>query len=396
MDDMIRKITPCGRFLWLLMMVSCSRSLGQTAGIRPGCLQMQQYLPEIRGKAVGLVVNQTSLAGNAHLIDTLLNLGIQVKRLFSPEHGLRGQAADGAPVNDSVDAVTGIPIVSLYGTKKKPLPADLAGIEVMIYDIQDVGLRFYTYISTLHLVMEACAENNVPLLVLDRPNPNGHFIDGPVLEPAFRSFVGMDPVPAVYGMTAGEYALMINGEGWLEGKTSCRLKVIPCKGYIHASQVYLPVFPSPNLQTMEAVYLYPSLAFFEGTVMSVGRGTDVAFRVVGHPDYPLRDFAFTPQANTASNNPPHRDRQCFGIDLRGLSADTLIRMGRINLGWLLDMYRTMGLGDSFFISYFDTLAGTAKLREQITAGRTEEEIRRSWAPALEQFRKIRNKYLLYD
>ncbi len=284
----------------------------------------------------------------------------------------------------------------LYGKKKKPEPGDLNGIDVVIFDLQDVGVRFYTYISTLHYVMEACAESQKPLLILDRPNPLGRYVDGPMLEPAFHSFVGMHPIPVVYGMTIGELATMINGEGWLAGGIKCDLKVITCVNYSHDSLYRLPVNPSPNLNSMEAVYLYPSLCFFEGTIMSLGRGTDFPFRVFGHPDYPDTTFSFIPKPDAANKAPLFANKTCYGADLRKLTTAQLMQMKEINLGWLIDAYHTMGSGENFFIPFFDQLAGTSDLRKEIMAGKTAAEIRETWQADLERFRMLRKKYLLYD
>ncbi|MBN2481288.1 MAG: DUF1343 domain-containing protein, partial [Bacteroidales bacterium] len=277
-----------------------------------------------------------------------------------------------------------------------PAPDDLKGIDIMVFDIQDVGARFYTYLSTLHYVMESCAENSIPLIVLDRPNPNGHYIDGPILENGFESFVGMHPIPVVHGMTVGELALMINGEGWLAGGIKCDLKVIPCNGYSHKSPYTLPVNPSPNITSMEAVYLYPSLCLFEGTILNVGRGTDFPFRLFGHPDYPDRSFSYMPLSNTGNADPLHNNQQCYGVNLTGLPADSLFAMSRINLDWIQQAYESMNMGRSFFNSYFNTLAGTGRLMNQIIDGLTEEEIRNGWQPDLDKFKQIRVKYLLYE
>jgi len=368
----------------------------QPDGVRTGAEQTEKYLPNIIDKSVALVANHTTLIGNTHSADSLLSLGVKITRIFAPEHGFRGEAGAGDLIDNSIDRKTGIPVISLYGSEKKPLPVYLDDIDIMIYDIQDVGVRFYTYISTMHYVMEACAEKGIPLIIFDRPNPLGYYVDGPVLDTSYKSFVGMHPVPVVYGMTAGELAQMINGEGWLKGGVQCNLTVIPCSGYSHNTYYTLPVSPSPNLNSMEAVYLYPSLCFFEGTQMSLGRGTDFPFRVIGHPEYPDKSFSFIPQVNRGNRNPVFLDTRCYGLDLRSMDPDTLRQMRQINLEWLIKVYSSMKLGGKFFTEYLDRLAGSAELRKQITAGKTAEEIRESWQPALMKFRSTRKKYLLYN
>jgi uncharacterized protein YbbC (DUF1343 family) len=360
-----------------------------------GCERTDLYVGGLKGKSVGLVVNHTSIIGKVYLADSLIKLGIRVIKIFSPEHGFRGDADAGAEIVNAIDPGTGVQVISLYGNKTKPAPEDLKGIDIMIYDIQDVGVRFYTYISTLHYVMEACAENHVPLLILDRPDPLGYYIDGPVLEPEYRSFIGLHPIPVVYAMTAGELACMINGEKWLAGGAQCELHVISCLNYDHNAHYRLPVNPSPNLNGMEAIYLYPSICFFEGTMMSLGRGTPSPFRVIGHPDYPDRSFSFIPRAGKSNLEPLLRDKTCYGIDLTSLSTDSLKQLHSINLQWLLDAYKKMDKGSLFFNDYINRLAGTGKLKEQVVAGLTEKQIRQSWQPGLDEFSKKRGKYLLY-
>jgi uncharacterized protein YbbC (DUF1343 family) len=364
--------------------------------VETGADQTDLYIPMLKGKIVGLVANHTSVIGKTHLADSLLHSGINLVRIFTPEHGFRGKTDAGENINNGMDSQTGISIVSLYGAKSKPESGDLEGINIMIYDIQDVGVRFYTYISTLHYVMEACAENNIPLIILDRPDPLGHYIDGPVLEPEFRSFVGMHPIPVVYGMTPGELARMINGEGWLAGGRKCDLKVIPCANYDHKTYYSLPTDPSPNLNSMEAVYLYPSVCFFEGTIMSLGRGTPTPFRVAGHPEYPDKAFSFTPRQNESNRDPVHRDKICYGLDLRSIPLPDLMQTQRLNLGWLIEAYNTMAKGEAFFTDYIDKLAGTDDLRKQILSGWSGEQIRKNWEEGLQQFRIKRSRYLLYN
>jgi uncharacterized protein YbbC (DUF1343 family) len=384
-------------FFGLQLFQACvAKSDPPRQSVKTGADQTSLYFPLLEGKSVGLIANHTSITGQVHLADTMIQSGIHLVKIFAPEHGFRGTADAGENITNGMDSQTGVPIISLYGSKSKPAASDLKGIDVMVYDIQDVGVRFYTYISTLHYVMEACAENNVPLLILDRPDPLGHYVDGPVLDTAFRSFVGMHPIPVVYGMTVGELARMINGEGWLAGGLACELKVIPCDNYDHKTFYSLPIDPSPNLNSMEAVYLYPSLCFFEGTIMSLGRGTPYPFRVVGHPDYPVRTFSFTPQATAANKNPVHRDKICYGNDFRSMAVADLQQMRELNLQWLIGTYKTMGKREDFFTDYIDKLAGTGNLRKQIVEGLTEEQIRQSWQRELVKFKVIRKKYILYN
>ena len=365
--------------------------------IRAGAERCRAYLPSLLGKRVGVVVNQASLVSGAHLIDTLLALQVNVTTIFAPEHGFRGRAADGELVDDEIDGHSGLPIVSLYGRSKQLQPEQLADLDVVVFDLQDVGVRFYSYLSTLHYVMRACALADKQLFVLDRPNPNGHYVDGPVLEGSYRSFVGMHPVPLVYGMTIGEYARMINGEGWLGDELECPLAVIPCAGYDHRSFYRLPVKPSPNLPNMRAIYLYPSLALFEGTVVSVGRGTDRQFQVYGAPGFDAGEYRFVPQPNEGSTHPPQQGRECVGFDLSKLPIDRLQDRTRLELSYLLDFYREYPDPARFFREdgYFDLLAGTGTLRRQIEHGFDEEMIRASWEADLVDFLEIRRQYLLY-
>ncbi|MGE4290524.1 MAG: exo-beta-N-acetylmuramidase NamZ domain-containing protein [Salinivirgaceae bacterium] len=360
-----------------------------------GAQQTALYIPLLEQKAIAVVANQTSLIGEMHLVDSLLKSGIAVKRVFSPEHGFRGTADAGELIDNVRDAKTGLPIISLYGKHKKPTQADLSGIDLVVFDIQDVGVRFYTYISTLHYVMEACAENQIPLLILDRPNPNGFYMDGPVLDTALRSFVGMHPVPLVHGMTLGEYALLINGEGWLGNDVKCQLQVIPCKNYTHKTRYELPVKPSPNLPNPQAVCLYPSLALFEGTVVSVGRGTDFPFQVYGHPAL-KGAFEFTPQSTAGAKKPKLENELCRGRDLRLVACGFESNESAFTLNYLIEAYGELYNQTDFFNSFFAKLAGTRELQQQIEDGWSEAEIRQSWEPALSQFRTIRSRYLLYE
>ena len=375
-------------------MAACSTD---ASPVRSGADRLDQYLPILAGKQIALVANHTSVVGGRHLVDTLLCSGIdrdQIIKVFAPEHGFRGDRAAGVQIEDGTDPVTGIPVVSLYGSHKKPEPGELAGIELMIFDLQDVGARFYTYISTLHYVMEACAENEIPLILLDRPNPNGGYVDGPVLDTAFSSFVGMHPIPVVYGLTIGELAGMINGEGWLSNGVRCDVTVIPCEGYFHGQLYSMPVSPSPNLSNDHAVLLYPSTCFFEGTVMSEGRGTGMPFEVYGHPELP-GEFSFTPETIPGvARNPKFEGSVCYGTDLRDFTPEE--GWTRIQLQWLLEAYEAFPRKEEFFTSYFDKLAGTDSLRIQVEAGWDEVRIRTSWQKELEPFKLKRLKYLIYD
>jgi len=365
--------------------------------IRTGAERMEILLPKLQDKKLGLVVHPASRVGEKHLVDTLLGAGMQVKKIFGPEHGFRGDAGAGDQVSDEVDPQTGIPVISLYGSRRKPLPADLAGIDLMVFDLQDVGVRFYTYISTLHYLMEACAEEGVPLLVLDRPNPHGHYTDGPILEPEFQSFVGMHPIPIVHGLTVGELAQMINGEGWLAKGVRCELEVLSCENYDHQRRYPLEIPPSPNLPNMRAVYLYPSLCFFEGTVISVGRGTDHPFQWFGYPDLPA-PIIFTPQPNAGAPRPKLEGQACRGIDLHQIDPLSVRESRQLDLGWLVETYRQFPDPEAFFLEngFIDKLAGTASLRQQIIEGKSAEEIRADWQVGLKEYRERARPYLLYE
>jgi len=380
----------------LTLSVSVFLITARAQEILPGARLMSNYLPLVQGKRVAVVANHTTLVSSKHLVDTLLSAGVAVKKIFSPEHGFRGDIEAGELIGNYTDKVTGLPVISLYGGSKKPKPADLSDVDVVIFDLQDVGVRFYTYISTMHYVMEACAENNKPLIILDRPNPNGFYVDGPVLDTAYRSFVGMHPVPLIHGMTIGEFAQMINGEGWLKGKIQCNLTVIPCRGYTHSMTTALPVRPSPNLPNHLSILLYPSLGLFEGTVVSVGRGTDYPFQVFGFPNFPDKGFRYIPvEKRGASLNPPYKGKPVYGIDLRDYSVNYFLDRREIILDWLIYSYNNYPEKDKFFNNFFNLLAGTSVLRQQIENGLTPSEIRATWQPALEQFKLLRKKYLLY-
>jgi len=361
----------------------------------PGANQIDQYKNLIEGKAVAIVANQTSMAGNIHLVDFLLKSGISIKVIFAPEHGFRDLADAGERIENGKDPETGIRLTSLYGGHLKPTPDDLRGIDVVIFDIQDVGVRFYTYISTLHYILEACAENNVKCIVLDRPDPNGFYFDGNIADTANRSFVGIDPVPIVHGMTVGEFAMMLSGEGWLKNRVKCDLTVIKCINYTHKSYYELPVKPSPNLPNQTSIYLYPSICFFEGTNISLGRGTPFPFQVYGSPELPDKGFSFTPESVPGAKNPPLLGKKCFGIDLRNAIKNKLVPSPKVNLEWVIDAYREYPEKDKFFTSYFDVLASGPTIREQIQKGMSADEIRATWKNGLERFGKIREKYLLY-
>jgi len=360
-----------------------------------GADQTETYLPLLRGKRIALAANQTSVISNTHLADTLLSMGIQIQLVFSPEHGFRGTADAGQLIESSKDEKTGISLVSLYGKHKKPTADDLRGIDLVVFDIQDVGVRFYTYISTLHYIMEACAEYKIPVLILDRPNPNGFYVDGPILDSLARSFVGMHPVPLVHGMTIAEYALMINGEHWLDKGITCQLFVLPCKNYTHSTHYELPVKPSPNLPNIRSVLLYPSLGLFEGTIMSVGRGTPYPFQVYGHPMYDEGKFKFTPQPTDGAKYPLLDGKLCKGSDLREIPLEELMEKRQITLEYLITTYQALYKTTEYFNNYFYRLAGSHTLENQIKQKMTEEQIRATWQPGLEQFKKIRKKYLLY-
>ncbi|MDX9811523.1 MAG: DUF1343 domain-containing protein [Bacteroidales bacterium] len=364
-----------------------------------GAEQPGLYVPLLQGKSVAIVANQTSMVGDVHIVDFLMDRKVNpagLRAIFAAEHGYRDLASDGDLISDSTDPSTGLPVISMYGSHRKPLPEDLKGIDIVIFDIQDVGVRFYTYISTLSYLMEACAENDVKCIVLDRPNPNGFYVDGNIPDTAWSSFVCLHPVPVVHGMTVGEYALMVNGEGWLKGGIKCDLTVIRCTNYTHQTYYELPVKPSPNLPDQTSVYLYPSLCLFEGTNISVGRGTEFPFKVYGSPLLPGRGFSFIPQSMQGSANPPLKGVKCYGTDLRDARGRGLVPRPHINLGWLLEAYREYPAKDEFFLKYFDVLAGGPVLREQIISGMTEDEIRETWKEGLGRFMEIRARYLLYD
>lgn len=380
-----------GFLITFLASLSCTGRIQEE--IKTGAEQPDKYLPLLKEKKIGLVVNHTSLVGNIHLIDFLIQQGIDVVKILAPEHGFRGTALEGEIIKDGVDKKTGIPVISLYNENKKPTPGHLNDLDLLIFDIQDVGARFYTYISTMHLVMEACAENNKPLLVFDRPNPNGNYIDGPLLKSEFRSFVGMHPIPVVHGCTVGELAQMINGEQWLATPKKCDLTVIPVKNYRHSHRYTLPVPPSPNLPNSLAVELYPSLCFFEATSISVGRGTPFPFQVLGGLNPDLGEFRFVPQNTPGSPiSPLNEGKVCYGIDLRKLEEAP-----KFTIKYFLDFYHQYENENEFLTreKWLNMLAGTDVLIQQIRQGLSEAEIKASWTPGLEKYKQMRKKYLLY-
>jgi len=368
-----------------------------------GANQIDKLLPILQNKRVGIVANQTSVifkpnAKYTHLVDSLVGLNVNVKTVFSPEHGFRGKADAGELVKHGKDIKTGLTIISLYGKNKKPYAKQLENLDVIIFDVQDVGARFYTYISTLHYVMEACAEANIPVIVLDRPNPNGHYVDGPILEKELKSFVGMHPIPIVHGMTIGEYAQMINGEKWLKNEVQCAVTVISVENYTHQTPYKLPIKPSPNLPNDQSINLYPSLCLLEGTTVSIGRGTEKQFQIAGTPEYSLKrhSYSFTPKPNFGSKTPKHNGKECHGYNLSEHE-----KLSEIKLTWLLEFYKTHQkyASEKLFFNkndYFSTLAGTHKLKEQIEAGLSEAEIKATWKDGLDTFKKTRAKYLIYD
>lgn len=374
-------------FLLLGRQILC---IAQTQ-IVPGAAQWESYIKILGKENIGVVAHQASLVNHkTHLIDTLLSLEVNITKVFAPEHGFRGDADAGESVADQKDLKTGLPILSLYGSNKKPSEESLEGINIMLFDLQDVGVRFYTYLSTLHYVMEACAENGIPLIILDRPNPNAHYTDGPILEEDCKSFVGMHPVPIVSGMTIGEYAKMINGEGWLSDGIQCDLRVVPLKNYTHQTTYEIPLRPSPNLPNAHSIALYPSLCLLEPTVISVGRGTEMQFQIYGHPQLPETNFSFTPRPNYGSKNPKLKDQLCHGVDLRNFE-----RPKKIELQWLIQAHRDFPDKEHFFKKGFYRIAGNKKLQKQLAQGMNEKQIRKTWEKDLEKFKKTRKKYLIY-
>lgn len=388
----------------LLNLFSCNPATAVGDGIQTGAEQTDKYLPLLKGKKVGILANPTTVIGKTHLVDSLISRGINITKAFGPEHGFRGNASAGIKVGDEIDEATGIKIVSLYGKKRKPSPEDLADLDIMIFDVQDVGCRFYTYINVLRDVMEACAENNKPLLILDRPNPNGFLIDGPILDMRLKSGIGQFPIPMTHGVTIGEFAHMINGEGWLPEGKKATITVIPVQNYNHDMAYTLPVKPSPNLNTQESILLYPALCLFEGTIVSQGRGTYMPFSVLGAPLLKGKyDFEFTPKSiKGMAETPLHQNQACYGLDLRKFDTEHFRKTGRIQIEWMIEMYQAYPAKEKFFdrsqskqMGNIDYLAGVYEFRKQIEAGATAEEIRASWEPGLSQYKEMRKKYLLY-
>jgi uncharacterized protein YbbC (DUF1343 family) len=365
--------------------------------VNVGASKLGDYLPGLESKRVAIIGNQSSLIGSSHLVDSLLLLDVNIVKVFSPEHGFRGKADAGEKVKSGIDSKTGLPIISLYGNNKKPKAEQLEDVDVILFDIQDVGARFYTYISTLHYVMEACAENDIKLIILDRPNPNGHYVDGPILDLKYKSFVGMHQVPIVHGMTVGEYAQMINGEKWLPNNLKCDLTVVKASGWDHTKYYKLPIKPSPNLPNMLAIYLYPSLCLFEGTVVSVGRGSVAPFQIIGHPGFEKGSFAFTPISFDGAKYPKLENEKCYGIDFTAMGLNVIQKQNQIHLTWLIHFYKKLKLGQQFFLknNFINLLAGSNAFKDQIIAGLSEEEIRATWYTGLIEFKIIRKKYLLY-
>jgi uncharacterized protein YbbC (DUF1343 family) len=374
------------------------------AQIKTGADQTEKYVPYLQGKRVAILGNPTSIIGNRHMVDSLKALGINIVKVFGPEHGFRGNASNGARVADEVDSATGIPIISLYGSKRRPSKDDMADVDVMIYDVQDVGCRFYTNINALAALMESCAENNKELLILDRPNPNGYFIDGPVLDMKYKSGIGMFPIPAIHGLTIAEFAQMANGEGWLANKMTCKLRIVKIANYTHDMYYTLPVKPSPNLNTQQSVMLYPTLCLFEGTIISQGRGTYFPFTVLGSPDLKGKyDFSFTPVSLPGmSETPLHMNQVCYGIDFRNYDIEKLRKSRKLQIQWMIELYNAYPYKEKFFDSkiskqmgVIEKLIGNDLFRQQIMAGKSEEEIRKTWQPELTQYKAMRKKYLLY-
>lgn len=389
--------------LWILMITLTSFVSAQEA-IKTGAEQTDLYLSKIQNKRIAILANPTTIIGDKHLVDSLMNLGVEIKKVFGPEHGFRGNASNGTVVSDETDAATGIKIISLYGNKRKPSEEDLADVDLVIFDIQDVGCRFYTYINVLRDLMESCAEHGKPLMILDRPNPNGYLVDGPILDMKHKSGIGQFPIPIAHGMTVGEFARMVNGEGWMSNGLKCQLEVVPVKNYKHSMKYVLPVSPSPNLNTAQSIFLYPSTCLFEGTYLNHGRGTYFPFTVLGSPNLKGKyEFTFTPHSiQGMSESPLFMDEVCYGLDLRQVDVDSLMATGKINLSWMMDLYKNSPNKAQFFdrslsrqIGSIEFLSGVSDFRKQIESGASEEEIRASWEPGLSRYKETRKKYLLY-
>ena len=382
-------------FIITITTASCQTKSSKKDYILPGIHNINNFKNKLKYNNIAVVANHSAIINNVHLVDTLISLGINVKTIFSPEHGFRGNQDAGAEINNEVDNKTGLKVISLYGKNKKPQNSDLQDIDIIVFDIQDVGVRFYTYLSTMHYIMEAAAENNIKVIILDRPNPNGFYVDGPILDTVQKSLVGMHPIPIVHGMTLGELAQMINGEKWLKNGIQCNIEIIKCTNYSHNYLYQLPVKPSPNLPNMTSIYLYPSLALFEGTVMSVGRGTQMPFQIYGHPDI-RTTFSFTPISTPgASNNPKYEGIICYGYDLRNFDINTFITKPELSLKYIINAYNNINSKADFFNNFFYNLSGNKKLKTQIINNISEENIKLSWEKELKQFKDKRKKYLLY-
>ena len=380
----------------ILLTILLSISLSATGQILVGAALTDEYIPKLKGKKVALLSNHTGMVGNEHTLDIMLRKGVNVTTIFSPEHGFRGKADAGELVSSSVDTKTGIPIASLYdGKTRMPKKAVMDKIDIIVVDIQDVGLRFYTYYCTMVDLMNAAAKYGKSFMVLDRPNPNGMYVDGPILDMKYESGVGRLPIPVVHGLTMGEIAMMTNGEGWLKGGKKVPLTVIKCRNYTHQSRYELPIAPSPNLPNMKSIYLYPSMCYFEATPVSLGRGTDKPFQIYGHPNMTGYTFTFTPRSVDGAKNPPQLNRKCYGVDLSNLSDDEIIAKG-INLEYLIDAYRNLNMDDYFFRSFFEKLIGNGNIRKMIKAGKSADEIKATWKADVEKFKAQRKPYLLYS
>jgi uncharacterized protein YbbC (DUF1343 family) len=396
--------------IFFLTLLSCAGKIGNVPASDPrnpiitGAEQPDKYLPYLKGKRVAMLANQTTIIGKKHLVDSLKALGVNIVKVFGPEHGFRGNASAGAEINDEIDAATGIPIISLYGKKNKPTKEDLADVDIMVYDLQDVGVRFYTNINALSRLMEACHESGIELMILDRPNPNGYLIDGPILDMKFKSGIGMFPLPMSHGLTVGEFAQMANGEGWLTDKIRCKLTIIKVANYTHDMPYTLPVKPSPNLNTQQGILLYPSTCMFEGTYLNHGRGTYFPFTVIGSPELKgIYDFSYTPTSiKGMAETPLFMDQVCYGLDLRNYDTDLLRKSKQINIRWIMELYQAHPHKEKFFdsklsnqMNNIEIQIGVAEFRQQIIAGTPEKEIRASWEPGLSEYKKMRLKYLLY-
>lgn len=380
--------------IFLMCAVGCCRAQG--GRVIPGDERTEEYFPLLQGKRIAIFSNHTGMVGDKHLLDLLLENGMKVTAIFSPEHGFRGNADAGERVASSRDPKTGVPILSLYNGKEKRLAAEAMGqFDLLVIDIQDVGLRYYTYYITMCRLMDACTEHGKQVVLLDRPNPNGHYVDGPILDMKHKSGVGGLPIPIVHGMTLGELAQMVNGEGWLPQARKCDLTVIACLNYTHRTLYRLPVPPSPNLPNMQAVYLYPSLCYFEATPVSLGRGTPLPFQLYGHPDMKGYSYSFTPRSMPGAKNPPQLGKLCHGVDLSQLDEQEILKRG-IDLSYLIDAYRNLNMGDRFFTSFFELLVGRDYVRRMIKEGKSAEEIKAMWSDDVERFKKQRRKYLLYE